>query len=47
MRDVSVVSEPPLNPIVCEVLTLQIEPEWLYELAPHFYHYGTVRVALL
>ena len=21
---------------------LQIKPEWLYELAPHFYEYGTV-----
>ena len=21
---------------------LQIEPGWLYELAPHFYEYGTV-----
>ena len=25
---------------------LQIEPSWLYELAPHFYEYGTVSVIL-
>ena len=23
-------------------VVLQIKPEWLYELAPHFYEYGTV-----
>ena len=25
---------------------LQIEPEWLYELAPHFYEFGTVCVCM-
>ena len=44
MRDVTVVCAAySVHHSACFSDTLfQIKPEWLYELAPHFYEYGTV-----
>ncbi len=48
MRDITVVSiATQLHPTTLYIINVlsahvQIKPEWLYELAPHFYQYGTV-----